>query len=336
MIEEFDNQVATLKELARQQKEGEKEKRLPSVSAAMDRAPSERKVPHTMAITSGKGGVGKTLVTVNLAINYARQGLKVLLIDADLGLANLDVVLGLTAKHTIEDVLNGSLTLDEVAITGPLGITILPAASGVAELSNLTEQQKLSLVDHIDHWNADFDVVLVDTGAGISPNVRFFVLAVERIMILVTPDPASITDAYALMKVMFLNHRVSHFDLVVNQVNNEKEAKDVYRTLSQVADKYLNVGMNFVGSIPEDGFLVKAVRQQKPVAELFPDAPASLAFTALSERIMRLWQKKRHDDGRMIFFWRRLLDEELKAKNRAGTDQNPENVSENVPENVKE
>ncbi len=236
-----------------------------------------------------------------------------LLIDADLGLANIDVVLGVTPKYTIEDVLNGELTLDEVAVQGPMGITILPAASGVAELSNLTEQQKLSLMDHIDNWNADFDVVLVDTGAGISPNVRFFVLAVERIMVVVTPDPASITDAYALMKVMFMNHRVSHFDLVVNQVSSPKEAKDVYRTLSNVADKYLNVGMNFAGSIPEDQLLVKSVRQQKPVADLFPDAPASQAFVNLSERVMRLWQQKRHDDGRMIFFWRRLLDETPKT-----------------------
>ncbi|MBF0455623.1 MAG: MinD/ParA family protein [Magnetococcales bacterium] len=312
MIEELDNQVATLKVLARQKQRGEERKQSPSKAAAMRKAPTERKVPHTMAITSGKGGVGKTLVTVNLAINYARQGLKVLLIDADLGLANIDVVLGLTPKHTIEDVLSGELTLDEVAVPGPEGITILPAASGVAELSNLTEEQKLSLMDHIDHWRVDFDVVLVDTGAGISPNVRFFVLAVERIMIVVTPDPASITDAYALMKVMFMNHRVSHFDLVVNQVSSEREAKDVYRALSQVADKYLNIGMNFAGSIPEDPLLVKAVRQQKPVTDMFPDAPASQAFAKLSERVMRMWQQKRHDDGRMIFFWRRLLNEATK------------------------
>jgi flagellar biosynthesis protein FlhG len=298
--------------LARQKHKDDDLKKRPSKSATMEKAPTERKVPHTMAITSGKGGVGKTLVTVNLAINYARQGLKVLLIDADLGLANIDVVLGLTPNYTIEDVLSGELTLDEVAVPGPMGITILPAASGVAELSNLTEEQKLSLMDHIDHWHADFDVVLVDTGAGISPNVRFFVLAVERIMIVVTPDPASITDAYALMKVMFLNHRVSHFDLVVNQVSSEKEAKDVYRTLSQVADKYLNIGMNFAGSIPEDSLLVRAVRQQKPVSDLFPESPASQAFVSLAERIMKMWQQKRHDDGRMIFFWRRLLNKTRK------------------------
>ncbi|MBF0126975.1 MAG: MinD/ParA family protein [Magnetococcales bacterium] len=273
---------------------------------------SQRRVPHTLAITSGKGGVGKTLVTVNLAIQFARQGLKVLLIDADLGLANIDVVLGMkTPEYTIQDVLEGNLTLDQVAVVGPEGITVLPAASGVAGLSNLTEEQKLALMDHIDNWNADFDVVLVDTGAGISENVRFFVLAVERIMIVATPDPTSVTDAYALMKVLFLNHRASHFDLVVNQVRDESEAKDVYRTLSQVADKFLNVGLNYVGFILEDAQLAQSVRLKRPLSAALPDSLAAKAFGRLSESLLRLWREKRHEEGRMLFFWRRLLKDSL-------------------------
>lgn len=307
MIEDMDNQVATLKELARQKAAADS--RVPSRPAALISGLSHRKVPRTMAITSGKGGVGKTLMTVNLAIQYAQRGLKVLLIDADLGLANIDVILGLSPKQTLQDVLEGRLTLDEVAVPGPMGITVLPAASGVAELSDLTENQKLSLMDHIDHWNADFDVVLVDTGAGISPNVRFFVLAVERILVVTTPEPTSVTDAYALMKVMYLNHRISHFDLVVNQVKNQREPKEVYRTLSRVADKYLDVGLYFVGSVPDDVLMGQSVRDRKPVSLLFPDAPSSQAFRQISSNLMQLWQQKRHDDGRMIFFWRRLLED---------------------------
>ena len=310
MKEEIDNQVATLKELARQKAAAGP---LPLVEAASSQTGlSQRKAPHSMAITSGKGGVGKTLVTVNLACQYARKGLKVLLIDSDLSLANIDVVLGLSPQHTIQDVLDGRLTLDQVAIPGPLGITILPAASGVADLSNLSEMQKNSLMDHIDHWDADFDVVLVDTGAGISPNVRFFVLAVERIMVVATPDPASVTDAYALMKVMFTNHRVAHFDLVVNQVKDNAEAKEVYRTLSQVAEKYLNVGLNYAGFIPHDVRLGQAVRQRQVVSEMFPSAPSALAFQKVADNLLRLLQQKRQDDGRMIFFWRRLLEESLR------------------------
>ena len=308
MTEDLDNQVATLKELAR--KTAAAQPLMESV--ALRTGLSQRKAPHSMAITSGKGGVGKTLVTVNLAIQYALRGLKVLLIDADFGLANLDVVLGLNPRHTIQDVLEGRLSLDQVAIPGPMGITLLPAASGVTDLSNLNEAQKNTLMDHIDHWNADFDVVLVDTGAGISPNVRFFVLAVERIMVVATPDPASVTDAYALMKVMFSNHRVSHFDLVVNQVKSDIEAKEVYRALSKVAEKYLNVGLNYAGFIPHDVLLGQAVRQRKTVSEMFPTAPSTLAFQKLSENLIRLLKQKRRDDGRMVFFWRRLLEDSLR------------------------
>ncbi|MBF0628294.1 MAG: MinD/ParA family protein [Magnetococcales bacterium] len=316
MIKDLDNQVATLKALAERRKAGALS-RGPLATPPVNEELSQRRVPHTMAITSGKGGVGKTLVTVNLAIQYARQGLKVLLIDADLGLANIDVVLGIsTPEYTIQDVLEGHLTLDQVAIQGPEGITILPAASGVAGLSALTEEQKLALMDHIDHWNADFDVVLVDTGAGISENVRFFVLAVERIMVVVTPDPTSVTDAYALMKVLFLNHRASHFDLVINQVRDENEAKDVYRTLSQVADKFLNVVLNFVGSVPEDALLAQSVRAQNPVSITHPDAAVSQSFKKLSASLMRLWREKRQEEGRMIFFWRRLLQD---ARGQSGS-----------------
>ncbi|MBF0108500.1 MAG: MinD/ParA family protein [Magnetococcales bacterium] len=304
----MDNQVATLQELARKKKSGERQGG-PSRRSALDRAPSERKVPHTLAVTSGKGGVGKTLLTVNLAIQYARQGFKVLIIDADMGLANIDVVLRLSPKHTIQDVLLGDMTLDEVAVPGPFGITVLPAASGVAELSTLTEGQKLALMDHIDNWNAEFDVVLVDTGAGISANVRFFVLAVERIMVVATPDPASIADAYALMKVMFNTHRVSQFDLVVNQARTQNEARDVYRRISSVAGTHLNIGLTFAGYIPYDPLLAQSVRNGEQVSERFPEAPASQSFQELSESISRLWQRQRQDDGRMIFFWRRLLNE---------------------------
>ncbi|MBF0309689.1 MAG: MinD/ParA family protein [Magnetococcales bacterium] len=315
MIDDLDNQVATLKELARQAEL----KRLAAergnsgswdASSAEGRNITQRKVPYTMAVTSGKGGVGKTLVSVNLAVNFARRGLKVLVIDADLGLANIDVVLGLSPTHTIQDVLEGHLTLDQVAIKGPYGITILPAASGVADLSELSDVQRMALTDHIDNWNADFDVVLVDTGAGISPNVRYFILAVEKIMVVATPDPASVTDAYALMKVMYMNHRIARFDLLVNQVSSEKEALDVFRTLHRVADKFLNITLDYQGFIPADAQLKQAVRQQLVVSEAFPEAPASIAFDILTSNLVESWHKSREDQGRMTFFWRRLLKEE--------------------------
>ncbi|MBF0424247.1 MAG: MinD/ParA family protein [Magnetococcales bacterium] len=317
MIEDLDNQVATLKEWA---KKAEQERKAdgaqvgkPVPTSVLARRLAERKVPYTLAVTSGKGGVGKTLVTVNLALNFARQGLKVLVIDADLGLANVDVVLGLTPQYTIEDILSGRMSIENVAITGPLGITVLPAASGVAGLSYLTEEQRLALMDHIDHWNADFDIVLVDTGAGISSNVRYFILSVERILVVATPDPASITDAYALMKVMFMNHRIDHFDLVVNQVRVEREALDVYRTLHRVADRFLSIGLNYAGFVPYDDLLVQSVRKQKPVTLMFPEAPSALAFSSLAGKVLERWHQDRERNGQALFFWRRVLDESAPA-----------------------
>nr|CRH07000.1 putative GTPase involved in the synthesis of flagella, FlhG [Candidatus Magnetococcus massalia] len=320
MIDDMDNQAAKLRELARKaEKERRAEERaaqggttipLPANPTTPSGRVSQRKVPYTMAVTSGKGGVGKTLVSVNLAIKFAEAGLKVLIIDADLGLANIDVVLGLNPEHTMEDVLDGHKTLDEVVVTGPKGVTILPAASGVAELSDLSEEKRASLLDHIDSWNADFDVVIVDTGAGISPNVRYFILSVEKILVVATPDPASITDAYALMKVMYMNHRITNFELVVNQANSRKEALQVYKAISDVAEKFLNIGLHYSGFIPRDEVLQRAVREQKPVTIGYPECEASQAFDTLVDSMIQGWQQNRDNAGRATFFWRRVLEDE--------------------------
>lgn len=313
MIEEFDGQAATLKqELARRAElerkaeidQARKDGRLPATITPPTSPDAKRKAPYTLAVTSGKGGVGKTMVSVNLAYHFASQGLKVLIIDADLGLANIDVVLGLTPQYTIQDVLDGDMTLDEVAITGPKGMSILPAASGVAELSNLSEEQRLSLLDHIDHWNTAFDVVIVDTGAGITSNVRYFTLSSEQILLVATPDPASMTDAYALIKVMFKNHRVDQFELVVNQVQSKKEALEVYKRLYGVADRFLNIGLNFGGYIPSDPELVKAVRQQSPVVGAFPNCPAAQSLSRLADDLLHGWQQSERNAGRLTFFSR--------------------------------
>ncbi|MEO5367888.1 MAG: MinD/ParA family protein [Magnetococcus sp. WYHC-3] len=306
MSNDLDNQqAATLKEMVR--KEAGNTENLPRPRGEANPA---RRVPRTLAVTSGKGGVGKTLISVNLAMAFARRGQRVLIIDADLGLANIDVVLGLSPQFTIHDVITGAKTLDEVALAGPEGVTVLPAASGVAELAHMTEEQRLVFMDHIDHWNRDFDVVLVDTGAGISENVRYFVLAVERIMVVATSDPASITDAYALMKVMFMNHRIKHFDLLVNQVRSSKEALEVYRAISNVADRFLSITLNYNGFIPQDPHVSRALRQQKPVAAVLPESPVVAALDTLAERLLQTWDSETRDEGRMTFFWRRLLEEE--------------------------
>ncbi|WP_041641290.1 MinD/ParA family protein [Magnetococcus marinus] len=317
MIDDMDNQAARLRELTEQaQKRRDDEARgLVPPRPVPPRTPlgkhARRKVPYTLAVTSGKGGVGKTLVSVNLAVRFAQRGLKVLIIDADLGLANIDVVLGVTPKYNMADVLSGNQSLDDVVVQGPEGIYILPAASGVAELSDLSEEQRASLMDHLDNWNADIDVVIVDTGAGISPNVRYFILSVEKILVVATPDPSSITDAYALMKVMYKNHRLNNFDLVVNQVTGLKEAKRVYKAISDVSSRFLNIGLQFAGYIPKDDLLQQAVREQQLVSLAYPEAESSIAFTRLSQWLVETWQRQERDNnGQATFFWGRLLDEE--------------------------
>ncbi|MBF0159791.1 MAG: MinD/ParA family protein [Magnetococcales bacterium] len=316
MIEEMDNQVATLREMARQaernrhqvERDHQDGPRLQPGEAG--RSLSRRRVPYTLAITSGKGGVGKSVITVHLALQFASMGLKVLIIDADLGLANIDVMLDLHPKFTIQDVVDGRMTLDEVAVVGPMGITVLPAASGVAELSHLSDAQRIALLDHIDHWNADFDVVLVDTGAGISTNVRYFVLAVEKIVVVATPDPSSIADAYALVKVMFLNHRIANFDLIVNQVDAmaaEQDGKDVYRTIHQTAERFLNIGLNYLGAIPHDPQLARMVRQNRIIMD--DTLPYMQVFKRMANNILQVRQTGQADGSRPTFFWRQVLDE---------------------------
>jgi len=195
--------------------------------------------PKVIAITSGKGGVGKTNVVGNLAIACQRMGKRVLIFDADLGLANIDIIFGINPKYNIEDVIKGKKELSQIIVKGPEDVAIIPASSGVQELAHLTEGQKINLLNEFDILNNMFDVLLVDTGAGISSNVIYFNLAAEERMVVVSPEPTSITDAYALIKVMFYQHGTKNFFLLLNMVGDEREAKSVYRNLSRVAARFM-------------------------------------------------------------------------------------------------
>src|SRR3972149_3890999 len=183
-----------------------------------------------IAVSSGKGGVGKTNSVVNLAIAFSRLGKKVLLLDADLGLGNLDVLLGLAPRYNISHLLSGEKTIGEVLVEGPEGIMILPASSGVHELTNLGAEERIALASHLESLGEGFDILIIDTGAGISNNVLFFNSSAQEIVVVVTPEPTSITDAYALMKVMFQRHGERRFKLLVNTVKSTREAPGEYGT----------------------------------------------------------------------------------------------------------
>ncbi len=273
-------------------------------------APGAWQVPpplRVIAITSGKGGVGKSNLVVNLGLALARQGRKVLLIDADLGLGNLDILLGLNPSFTIHDVLSRRRSLDEVLITGPEGIKILPASSGIPEMAELAPEQKLMLLHELDNYSGTLDVVLIDTGAGISRNVLFFNIAAQEILVVANHEPTSITDAYALIKVLATHHGERRFRLVVNGVGSPADGHLVYRTLCKVADRFLGqtISLDLLGVIPHDEAIGRAVLKQQPVLQLYPKAKASRWITDLAER---LWESPSLPlgAGNIKFFWQRL------------------------------
>ncbi|MCK5568536.1 MAG: MinD/ParA family protein, partial [Spirochaetes bacterium] len=185
------------------------------------RETSKTNGPMVVAVTSGKGGVGKTNIVGNLAIAYQRMKKKTLIFDADLGLANIDIIYGINPKHTIEEVISGEKELSRVIVKGPEGVDVIPASSGVHELSHLSEGHKINLLNEFDILNSKYDILLIDTGAGISSNVTYFNLAAQERIVVVTPEPTSITDAYALMKVMYKKHGVKNFYLLMNMVKDE-------------------------------------------------------------------------------------------------------------------
>ena len=261
-----------------------------------------------ISVTSGKGGVGKSNIVVNLGLALAQQGLKVLLIDADLGLGNLDILLGLTPKFTIQDVLSLRQSFDDVIVEGPGGLKILAASSGIPELAMLGKSQKLFLLDEMDHYTEEVDVVIIDTGAGISPNVLFFNIAARERIVVVNNQPPSIADAYALIKVLATQYGEKSFKLLVNGLSHDREAVLVYRTLLKVTERFLGqeISLDYLGLIPLDEAVPQAVMRQEPVLALYPQTPSSKSFVALAQS---LWESPRPSgiDGNIKLFWRRFL-----------------------------
>ena len=223
-----------------------------------------QKPVRVIAVSSGKGGVGKSNVVINLSVALDRLGLRALIMDADLGLANIDILLGLTPKYNMSHVLSGQKRLEEVLVDGPGRVKIMPASSGVQELTRLTDDQKLLFLELLDGLETDIDVLLIDTGAGISDTVLYFNLAAHERIIVVTPEPTSLTDAYALIKVLYSKHGERHFRILVNMAANESMGKFIFAKLSKVADHFLDgLSLDYLGTIPHDTSVTRSVLQQR-------------------------------------------------------------------------
>ena len=273
----------------------------------MESKKRESRESHTrvIAVTSGKGGVGKSNIVANLGFMLSRLGKKVLILDADLGLGNLDVLLGLAPKYNLSHVITGAKAISEIAVEGPGKIKIIPASSGIQELSDLTDEQKTRMLTDLDLLIDSVDFFLIDTGAGISSNVMHFNSSAQEIMVVVCPEPNSITDAYALMKVLSLDYSRKHFKLVVNMANSSKEATEVYRQLVLVADRFLDIKIEYMGHVLTDENVKKGVRLQKVVSEIHPDTKASRCFDSLAKKILES-RPTNFPEGDTNFFWRKL------------------------------
>lgn len=273
----------------------------------------KKQMVKVIAVTGGKGGVGKTNVTLNLAMAMAQLGKRVLVLDADLGLANCDVMLGLRVEKNLSHVLAGDVDLDDILIEGPFGIKIVPATSGTQSMTELSPAEHAGLIRAFSEMRTAFDVMLVDTAAGISDMVLSFSRASQDVLVVVCDEPSSITDAYALMKILSREYSVRKFKIVANMVRSLKEGQELFAKLSRVTDRFLDVTLELVATIPFDENVRKAARKQKAFIDAFPKTPASLAVKTLATRAVQ-WPVPPSASGHLEFFLEQLVQPRVESR----------------------
>jgi flagellar biosynthesis protein FlhG len=260
-----------------------------------------------IAVSGGKGGVGKTNISLNTAISLAQLGKRVLVLDADLGLANVDVMLGLRVQRNLSHVLSGECELDDIILKGPAGINIIPATSGTQSMVDLTPSEHAGLIRAFSDMQTKFDILIVDTAAGISDMVLSFCRASQDVLLVVCDEPTSITDCYALMKLLSRDHGLFKFKVVANMVRSSKEGQQLFAKLSKVTDRFLDVALELVAIVPFDENIRKSVRKQQAIVEAFPDSPASISIKLLANNIIS-WPVSKQASGHLEFFIEQLLE----------------------------
>jgi flagellar biosynthesis protein FlhG len=263
-------------------------------------------VTRVMSFTSGKGGVGKTHSVVNIGLALAREGRSVLVLDADLGLANIHVMLGLQPRYTLSDLFSGQRSLDEIIVNGPDGLAFIPAASGVESMCHLSPEQRLMLTEAVEEVAARFDYLLIDTQAGIGADVLHFNSAASEIVCIINAEPTSLTDAYALIKVLAQNYGEKDFSIVANNVADGAEGNRAFARLAKSVERFLHVRLKYLGYVPRDGAVNDSIRSQRALLEVFPSSAAGLALAGLARRIDAEFYDHRVKGG-MQFFFEQLL-----------------------------
>lgn len=272
---------------------------------------SPRSQTRVIAVASGKGGVGKTNFTVNFALALQEEGKRAVIFDADLGMANIDVVLGIVPTFNLTHVIRGQKTLQEIMVEGPNGLKILPGSSGVEDLVQLSELQIQNLVKDWSNLEEDFDYILVDMGAGIHSDVLNFLRAADDIVVILTPEPPSITDAYSLIKVLVQKGVTNTLKLVVNQATDAEEGHQIYRRVSKVANEFLKADLEMLGIVPRDDKVSASVKRQRPFILEYPNTEASRGIRNTVKNLLQLAPEKTDDGGmkgfltKMIGFFKR-------------------------------
>jgi flagellar biosynthesis protein FlhG len=275
------DQADRLRDLARQLKSSD----TPVKPAPAASSPFSRRRARVITVSSGKGGVGKTNISINLALALRQLGKEVLLFDADLGLANVDVLLGMSPRYNLQHFMQGQMPLQDVIAEGPLGLKVIASGNGVSQMADLGAQERERMLSHFSLVEESADIVIVDTGAGISQNVMSFALAADECLVVTTPEPTARLDAYGLIKT--LNHEgyVGSTRLIVNMAEDAREGRDMGELMANLAKRFLNFHVEYLGHVPRDKGVLKAVSRQTPFLLAFPDSPASRAVSEIAAQL---------------------------------------------------